>query len=88
MLSVFVQGPAVRLEGIYLHPNTSSLLREALTSVLQPRNLVHSPAALEDNTEYLYSIGGNYTGSKAPPISEVVCWHCLPGQVRNPELLE
>lgn len=38
-----------------------------------------SPAALEDNTEYLHSVGGNYTGSKAPPTSEVVCLHqsCL-----------
>lgn len=31
-----------------------------------------SSAVLEDNTEYLYSIGGNYSGSKAPPTSDAV----------------
>lgn len=51
-------------------------------------SMAGSPAVLEDNTEYLCSVGGNYTGSKVPPISEVVCWHCFPGQVRKPELLE
>lgn len=47
-----------------------------------------SPAVLKDNTEYPYRVGGNYTRTKAPPTSEVVCLHHFPGQVRNPELLE